>query len=193
MRNTRKKIAILASGAGSNALKLMNHFADNPYGEVVLVGSNRADAGVLELAKENGVDTFYLSRQEFVEGTKVLELLKQAEVDVIVLAGFLLKVPAELIAAYPDRIVNIHPSLLPKFGGKGMYGMNVHKAVMASGDQYSGMTIHLVNEHFDEGQHLFQARVRIDADDTPETLAQKVLELEHRYFAPVVEGLCKLL
>ncbi len=171
----------------------MNHFADNPYGEVVLVGSNRADAGVLELAKENGVDTFYLSRQEFVEGTKVLELLKQAEVDVIVLAGFLLKVPAELIAAYPDRIVNIHPSLLPKFGGKGMYGMNVHKAVMASGDQYSGMTIHLVNEHFDEGQHLFQARVRIDADDTPETLAQKVLELEHRYFAPVVEGLCKLL
>lgn len=171
----------------------MNHFADNPHGEVVLVGSNRADAGVLELAKENGVDTFYLSRQEFVEGTKVLAVLKEAKVDVIVLAGFLLKVPAELIAAYPDRIVNIHPALLPKFGGKGMYGMNVHKAVFAAGEQYSGMTIHLVNEHFDEGQHLFQARVRISADDTPETIAQKVLKLEHQYFAPVVEGLCKLL
>ena len=183
-----KRLAILATGSGSNAEKIMEHFAHSSKGKVVLVAANKTTAGVLAQAQKFNVPTFTFTRPELEEGL-LLEKLREAQVDWVILAGFLLKVPDALIRSFPDRMVNIHPALLPKYGGKGMYGHHVHEAVKAAGDTESGITIHLVNEHYDEGKIIFQAATSLLPDDSAETIAAKVLALEHRYFAEMIESL----
>jgi phosphoribosylglycinamide formyltransferase-1 len=183
-----KKIGILASGNGSNAEEIMKHFKNSRKGKVVLVGSNKIDSFVLERAKKFEVPTFTFNRKQLEEGD-VVKKLKEAEVDFVVLAGFLLKIPLNLIHAYPDGIVNIHPALLPKYGGKGMYGMKVHQGVKDAGDKETGITIHMVNENYDEGKIIFQAAVQVRPEDSPETIAKKVHELEYKYYPNVIESL----
>lgn len=182
------RLAILASGSGSNAEKIMEHFANSSRGKIALVASNKADAGVLARAEKFGVPTFTFTRKEMEAGV-LLAKLQQEQIDWVILAGFLVKVPDDLIRAFPERMVNIHPALLPNYGGKGMYGHHVHEAVKAAGDPISGITIHLVNEHYDEGKIIFQAATAIAPEDSAETIGQKVLALEHQYFAGVIEGL----
>jgi phosphoribosylglycinamide formyltransferase-1 len=183
-----KRLAILASGSGSNAEKIMEYFQDSDKAEIALVASNKADAFVLERAKKFEVPTFTFNRKE-MEAGELLKKFQVEKIDWVILAGFLLKIPLELIRAFPDHMVNIHPALLPKYGGKGMYGSHVHLAVKAAGDTETGITIHLVNEHYDEGKIIFQAATSIKSDDTSETIATKVLELEHRYFPEVIGSL----
>ena len=184
-----KRIAILASGTGSNARKIVEHLQNNDLIEVAIIASNRKSAKVLDMASEYGINSQVVQRSDFYESDSFLSGLKNADIDWIVLAGFLWLVPTNLISAYPNRIVNIHPALLPAYGGKGMYGMNVHKAVKENSDKVSGMTIHLVNENYDEGAIIFQGRTDIESNDTAEDIAAKVLKLEHEYFPMVVEGL----
>jgi len=182
-----KKIAIFASGTGSNAAKIVKHLKGHKTIEVVLIVSNKSTAGVLSMASQNGIPTEILNRQEFNNNEGFLEKLSSFEVDFIVLAGFLWLVPGYLVQAYTKRIVNIHPALLPKYGGKGMYGMNVHKAVKSANESESGPTIHFVNEHYDEGDIIFQVKTEILESDTPDDIAAKVLKLEHQYYPIVVE------
>jgi formyltetrahydrofolate-dependent phosphoribosylglycinamide formyltransferase len=177
-----KRIAIFASGAGSNAEKIITYIKNHPSIKVAVVVCNKPGAGVLDIAAANGIPALLIEKERFFRGDSYLPELKQYGVDFIVLAGFLWKIPLALINAYPNRIINIHPALLPKYGGKGMYGMKVHEAVLLAGEKESGITIHYVNEHFDEGEHIFQASCTIEAHDTPESLAQKVHALEHRHF-----------
>lgn len=184
-----KNIAIFASGTGTNAKKIVAHFAGNEEIRVALIVSNRAQAPVLQMAKEAGIDTFVLDRAAFYGSEAILDILRNYRIDFVVLAGFLWLVPPYLVRAFDRRIVNIHPALLPKYGGKGMYGMHVHRAVKEAGDRESGMTIHYVNEHYDEGNIIFQARCVVEPEDTPEDIAGKVQQLEHRHFAPVIEQL----
>lgn len=184
----KKRIVILASGGGSNAAKILDYFQSNEAVAVVLVGSNKQEAGVAAHAERFAVPMLFFTRTELEEGF-VQELLQNLRADLIVLAGFLLKIPEALVVAFPNKIINIHPALLPKYGGKGMYGMNVHKAVKAAGEMESGMTIHYVNQHYDEGQIIFQAKTALEASDTPEIIAKKVLELEHEHFAKVIESI----
>ena len=181
-------IAIFASGSGTNAEAIMEHFAASTTARVALLLSNRADAFALKRAERFGVPTAVFSREEFrdPEGA-VARLLKEHHIEFIVLAGFLWLVPDYLTARYAGRIVNIHPALLPKFGGKGMYGHHVHEAVLAAGETQSGITIHLVNERYDSGDILFQATVPVSPDDTPDSLADKIHTLEHRHFPTVIE------
>ena len=186
------KIAVLASGSGSNAERLIRHFAGHAHGQVIVVGCDRPDAGVLQRAWELGTPTFLFTSKELREG-RVRKELEQLGVDLIILAGFLRLIPDDLVHAFPGRIVNIHPALLPKFGGKGMYGRHVHEAVLAAGEPESGITVHLVNEHYDEGEHLFQARCPVLPDDTPDSLAVRIHELEHRHYPQVVEKLAEAL
>lgn len=184
----KKRIAIFASGGGSNAKKIAEYFKNHPTIEVALVVSNKADAGVLAIAKSMGIDTYVIpSKKEFTETESLLQELYINQIDFVVLAGFLWLIPEYLVDAYPGRIVNIHPALLPKYGGKGMHGMNVHEAVVAAGEKESGITIHLVDKVYDNGEHLFQAAVPIEPTDTPSVVQQKVLELEHANFAQVIE------
>lgn len=182
------RLAILASGSGSNAEKIMEYFHRSSKAQVALVASNKADAFVLERAKKFGVPTFTFSRKEMDTGV-LLTKLQEEKIDWVILAGFLLKIPDGLIRAFSDHMINIHPALLPKYGGKGMYGAYVHEAVKASGDTETGITIHLVNEHYDEGKIIFQAATPVTPEDTPDTIAQKVHALEHRYFPEVIESL----
>lgn len=184
-----KNIAIFASGTGSNAKRIIEYFRDNEAVGVKLVVSNRPDAPVLAMARENGVETMVIRRQQFYGDQTLLAVLETHAIDFIILAGFLWLMPAYLVEAYQGRMVNIHPALLPRYGGKGMYGMNVHRAVKASGDTVSGITIHYVNEQYDDGDIVFQARCTVDPADSPEDIARKVQQLEHRYFAPVIEKL----
>lgn len=182
------RIAIFASGAGSNAEKIIGYLKNHRSIRVALVVCNKPGAGVLAIAGAHQIPTLLIEKERFFRGNTYLPLLKEHyKIDFIVLAGFLWKVPDALIAAYPRKIINIHPALLPKYGGKGMYGMHVHEAVIAAGEKESGITIHYVNEHFDEGEHIFQASCPIEPGDTPDILAQKVHALEHRYFPEVVE------
>lgn len=183
-----KRLAILASGSGSNAEKIMEHFQNSDKGKVVLVASNKPGAYVLERAKKFQVPTFSFTRKEMEEGI-LLKKLEEEQIDWVILAGFLLKIPDALTRAFPDHMVNIHPALLPKYGGKGMYGAHVHEAVKAAGEKETGITIHLVNENYDEGKIIFQAHTPIDELDTPDSIAAKVHELEHKYFPKVIEGL----
>jgi len=183
-----KRLAILASGSGSNAEKIMAHFQNSEIAEITLVASNKSDAFVLDRAKKFDVPTFTFSRKEMDAGI-LLEKLQQENIDWVILAGFLLKIPVELTRAFPDRMVNIHPALLPKYGGKGMYGSFVHEAVIAAGDTETGITIHLVNENYDEGRIVFQASTPLNDSDTPESIAEKIHALEHKYFPEVIEGL----
>ena len=182
-----QQIAIFASGTGSNARKIIEYFAGHPDISVKLVISNRKTAPVLDMAAGFGIETMVISRTTFYESEDLLHRL--ATIDLVVLAGFLWLIPAYLVKAFPQRIVNIHPALLPRYGGKGMYGMNVHRAVSAAGDPTSGMTIHYVNEEYDEGQIIFQASCPIIPGEAAEEIAQKVLSLEHQHFAPVIEQL----
>ncbi len=182
-------IAIFASGAGSNARKIIEHFEkkDLPI-KVSLIVCNVQGAGVIEIAKEKGIPTLMINKADFAS-TGYVESLHNSEIQFIVLAGFLWKVPEVLVKAYPKAIINIHPALLPKYGGKGMYGSRVHEAVIAAGEKESGITIHWVNEHYDEGAIIYQASYPIDAGETPETLAHKIHALEHAHFAPTIEQL----
>ncbi|MEI6411432.1 MAG: phosphoribosylglycinamide formyltransferase [Bacteroidota bacterium] len=182
-----KRIAILASGTGSNARKIMEHFQDSTEIEVALVVSNKKEAGVLDIAHEFGVETKVINRAIFQDETAFLAILQAHRVNFIVLAGFLWLIPTYLVAAFPNRIVNIHPALLPKYGGKGMHGSHVHEAVKAAGETETGITIHLVNEHYDEGAILFQARCAVAPEDSAADIARNVLALEHRHFPKVVE------
>jgi len=182
-----KNIAIFASGNGSNAQRLSEYFASNNNINISLILTNNPKAGVLERAKNLGVKSVVFTRTDFCKGGKVDELLSEQKIDFIILAGFLLLVPDFLIEKYTKKIVNIHPALLPKYGGKGMYGMNVHHSVINSGDKQSGISIHYVNQKYDEGQIIFQARVDIEDGETAESLAGKIHELEYEHFPKVLE------
>lgn len=180
------RLALLASGSGSNAQRLLDHFRGHAQAEVALVGTDRSKAGVVQRAWDAGVPVYTFSGAQLKSGEVQRELIGQ-RIDLIVLAGFLRLVPAELVQAFPDRILNIHPGLLPRFGGHGMYGIHVHEAVLAAGEKQSGITIHRVNERYDEGEHLFQATCPVLPGDTPATLAARVLALEHEHYPLVVE------
>ncbi|TND10550.1 MAG: phosphoribosylglycinamide formyltransferase 1 [Bacteroidetes bacterium] len=182
-----KNIAVFASGKGTNARRLIDFFQHSDKARVSLVLCNKAEAGVLEIAKAAGVETVILSRDSFYNSDETIRLLQKKNIGLIVLAGFLWLVPGNLVRAFPKRIINIHPALLPKFGGKGMYGAHVHKAVIDAGEKESGITIHYVNEHFDDGEQIAQFRCPVLPGDTPEILAARVQELEHAHFAEAVE------
>ncbi len=183
----KTRIAIFASGAGSNAEKIIQYFEKHASVAVSLVVCNKPGAGVLNIAAVNSIPVLLIEKEAFFRGDAYLPSLKQYQIGFIVLAGFLWKIPAALIAAYPGRIINIHPALLPGYGGKGMYGMKVHEAVIAAGEKKSGITIHYVNEHFDEGEVIFQAACVIAENETPESLAEKIHQLEHTHYPLVVE------
>lgn len=184
-----KRIAIFASGTGSNAEKIIQHFKNHPSVEVALVISNRKNALVLEKAKAHSIKTQIVEKTAFYNTSSTISLLQAHNISLIVLAGFLWLIPDAMIKAFPKKIINIHPSLLPQFGGKGMYGMNVHQAVHESKVAKTGITIHFVNEKYDEGEIIFQKSIQIEESDTPKGIAQKVLRLEHQFFAPTIEGL----
>jgi phosphoribosylglycinamide formyltransferase-1 len=181
------RLAVFASGSGTNAEQIMLRFQQHLQIEVVLVLSNKANAFVLERAKKFGVPSKVFDRQQFRETGEVLGWLTDHRITHIVLAGFMWLMPENIIRAYPNKIINIHPALLPKFGGKGMYGHHVHEAVRAAGEKETGITIHLVNEHYDEGKILFQAVTALDATDTPDTIAHKVHALEYRHYPEQIE------
>ena len=182
-----KKIAILASGSGSNAENIANYFNGSDYAEVSFIIANNPNAYVLERAKRLGIESVVITKTEFMAADTVISMLQERNIDFVVLAGFLLLVPQKLIQAYPGRIVNIHPALLPKHGGKGMYGDNVHKAVVECGDTESGITIHLIDEHYDKGTTFFQATCPVLPTDTYEDVASKVHALEYEHFPHVIE------
>jgi phosphoribosylglycinamide formyltransferase-1 len=182
-----KKIAILASGSGSNAQAIAEYFKKSSLVEIDCILSNNPDAYVLERAKILDIESFTFTRHDFYNTTIILDLLHDRGIDFIVLAGFLWLVPAYLVKMYRGRIVNIHPALLPKYGGKGMFGINVHKSVIDHNELESGITIHYVNEKYDDGDIIFQVKCPIDPADTPDTLAQKVHELEYLHYPRIIE------
>lgn len=186
----QKKIAILASGAGSNAVNLIQRF--NTPGSpihVAVVITNRAKAPVREKAEDLGVECLYFPKEQWNDGQLVVAALRERGVDMVVLAGFLAMIPQSLLDAYPERIVNIHPSLLPRHGGKGMYGIHVHEAVLEAGDILSGITIHYINEHYDQGAIIAQRECPVMPDDTPATLAERVHALEYEHYPQVISDL----
>ena len=180
-------IAIFASGTGTNAKKIIEYFENNTQVKVNLIVSNKATAPVLDIARENGIDTLVIDRHNFYKTQDILNFFNEYSIDFVVLAGFLLLIPSYLTKSFENKIVNIHPALLPKFGGKGMYGMNVHKAVHEAKEKETGITIHYVNENYDEGAIIFQAKCLIDTEDTPETISNKVRILEHEFFPKIIE------
>ncbi len=184
-----KRIAIFASGSGSNAENFIAYFEKKEGAKVVLVLSNKADAGVVDRAQRLGVPCEVFQNAQWREGNPIVETLQKHQIDFIVLAGFLLRVPEALLHAFPNRIVNIHPALLPRHGGKGMYGDRVHQAVIEAGDTETGITIHYINEHYDEGGTIFQATCPVHPGDTPQEVAQRVHQLEYQYYPHVVEQL----
>ena len=184
-----KRIAVFASGTGTNAEAIINHFATDSSGEVALIVSNKVENHVVARARNHGISYHILDKLDFAEGRGLPVVLEKHQINFIVLAGFMWLIPAYLTKAFQGNIVNIHPALLPKYGGKGMYGMHVHRAVLEAGEAESGITIHHVNENYDEGQIIFQATCTVDPADTPELLAQKVHELEHEHYAKVISGL----
>ena len=184
-------IAIFASGSGSNAENIAHYFKGNRDVNVSLIVSNKKDAYVHERAKRLCIESVFFQKSDFETTNKVLDYLTSKQIDFIVLAGFLLKVPENLLKAFPSRIINIHPALLPKFGGKGMYGDAVHKAVVEAGETESGITIHYVNENYDEGAIIFQAKCPVLEGDGYEDVAEKVHTLEYTHFPVVIEQLLK--
>ncbi|ALL08076.1 phosphoribosylglycinamide formyltransferase [Pedobacter sp. PACM 27299] len=187
----KKRIAIFASGSGSNAQKLMEHFKHHPEAEIALVLTNNPDAYVLQRADNFEIPSHIFDRNEFYHTEKIIGLLKNLEIDLIVLAGFLWLIPKNLIQEYPGRIVNIHPAILPKFGGKGMYGDHVHYAVMAAKEPEGGITIHYVDENYDEGEYIYQAKYKIEKDDNLEMIKFKGQQLEHNHYPRIVESIIK--
>lgn len=187
----KKRIAIFASGSGSNAQKIMEHFKRSAEAEVVLILTNNAQAYVLQRADNFEIPSHVFNRNEFYNSDDVIRILKTLQVDLIVLAGFLWLVPQSLLAAFPNKIINLHPALLPKYGGKGMYGDNVHKAILDAGEEESGITIHFVNEQFDEGEIIHQSKFKIEPGDNLEMVKFKGQQLEHLHFPKVIENLLK--
>lgn len=181
------KIAIFASGNGSNAEQISRYFSNNKNVSVDLILTNNPQAGVIERAQNLDIKSLCFDKTDFYNTNTIIDILKKHEIDFIILAGFLWLVPNNLITDYENRIINIHPALLPKYGGKGMYGMNVHKSVIDNGEKQSGITIHFVNNKYDEGHTIFQATVDIFKYDTPDSLAEKIHLLEYEYFPKVIE------
>jgi phosphoribosylglycinamide formyltransferase-1 len=181
------KIAIFASGSGTNAQRITEYFLERNTCTIDLILSNNKDAYVLERARNMGISAITFNRQEFYESSYIIDLLHEHSIEYIILAGFLWMVPDNLLMHYPGRILNIHPALLPKYGGKGMFGMRVHEAIISNREKESGITIHLVNERYDEGRILFQAKCNIEETDTLFSLANKIHILEYRYFPLVIE------
>lgn len=188
----KTRIAVFASGNGSNAEAIIRHFNFSPDapGKVALVVTNRPDAGVVERARRLGVDVATLTRSELNDPAVMLPIMERNGIEIVALAGFLMMIPAFLIERYEGKIVNIHPSLLPKYGGKGMYGRHVHEAVVAARETETGITIHLVSERYDEGAILLQARVALSPTDTPADVAAKVHTLEHHHYPRLLASLC---
>lgn len=184
----KKKIVILASGGGTNAENIIRYFQTKKEVQVVSVLSNNRKAGVFERIQSLGVPALYYNTAAFSQGF-LTEYLEMIQPDLIVLAGFLKKIPEELIAIFPNKIINIHPALLPKYGGKGMYGMHVHQAVKEAGEKESGITIHYVNAQYDEGAIIFQATTSVEETDTPEDIAAKIHSLEQEHFPRVIAAL----
>ncbi len=186
-----KRIAIFASGAGSNAEKIIEYFEKNAEVKVSLIVSNKSNAGVLKIATEHQIPTLLIEKEKFFRGNAYADELKQANIDLIVLAGFLWKIPAKLIHVYPDKIINIHPALLPKYGGKGLYGHFVHEAVIKANEKESGITIHVVDDQYDHGKHVLQITCPVLKEDTPGSLARRIHALEHKHYAKVIEQYLK--
>ena len=182
-----KQIAIFASGSGTNAQRITEYFSDSVEVGINRIYSNKQEAFVLKRADNLGIPTTVFNRFTFYETDNILKQLQYERTDLLVLAGFLWLIPANLLKAFPERIINIHPALLPKYGGKGMYGYKVHEAVIRSGDKESGITIHYVNEFYDEGKIIYQAKCVVDPEETPESLASKIHKLEYRYYPQVIE------
>ena len=188
VRTEKHRLAILASGGGSNTQRFIDYFSEHSKIEISVIISNTYRAYVLKRAEDAGIPTVVVRKSVWEDKEAIRRLFTSYRVDAIVLAGYLLLLPPWFIAMFPDRIFNIHPALLPDFGGKGMYGIHVHRAVIDSGAMHSGITIHLVNEAYDEGKILFQEKLDVLPVDTPESLARRVLELEHRHYPRVVEN-----
>lgn len=188
MKNRFIRLAVFASGKGSNFEALIHYFHGHPFISITLLVCNKAGAGVIDLAKKYNIKWVLREDISKDDGSVLMSELSKLEIDYLVLAGFLKKIPARLVENFPRRIINIHPALLPKFGGKGMYGANVHQAVIEAGEKESGITIHFVDEHYDTGDIIFQASCKIDAAETAESLAGKIHKLEHRHFPATVES-----
>lgn len=186
-KHNKTRIAIFASGSGSNALKLIEYFTGHPTLEIGLMVCNKAGAGALTHAKNHQIPVLIIEKESFINGHHYLPQLLENNIGFIVLAGFLWKIPSALISAFPNKIINLHPALLPKYGGKGMYGQFVHEAVIKNGETESGITIHFVDEHYDHGAIIFQALCPVSAYDTPTTLAMRIQTLEHTHLPKVVE------
>ena len=182
-----KNIAIFASGEGTNAQNIIDYFSRSEKVKIALVLSNKSKANVLNRAKEAEVPTVIIDRKAFYDTDQTIEKLKSAKIDLVVLAGFLWLIPESLVKAFPNKIINIHPALLPKYGGKGMFGMNVHKAVIEAKEKESGITVHFVNEKYDEGKIIAQHICKIGENDTPEMLAQKIHQLEYEFLPKAIE------
>ena len=183
------QMAIFASGAGSNAKKIIQHFVGSPRVKIALIVCNKPEAGVLNIARENNIPILIIEKDRFFKGDSYLNELHQNAINYIVLAGFLWKLPGQLIKAFQKRIINIHPALLPAYGGKGMYGHFVHDAVIANKEKQSGITIHYVDELYDHGETIFQATCEVNETDTPNSLAEKIHQLEHLHYPAVIDGL----
>jgi phosphoribosylglycinamide formyltransferase 1 len=188
-----KKIAVFASGSGSNAEKIFEYFKDHQNAEVSLLLTNKKDAFVIERAKKYNIPVITFDRKMFYDSEEVIEVLKANEISLLVLAGFLWLIPSKLVDEFDKKIINIHPALLPRYGGKGMYGMNVHNAIVEAGETESGITIHFVNHHYDEGNIIFQKTCTILSTDTPEDVAKKVQILEHKFYPLIIEEIVKKL
>ncbi len=183
-----KKILLFASGTGSNVENIIQYFKNNPNIDIVGVFTNNPNAKVLDKAKSHNVPTLIFDRSQLSEDF-VRNKISELQPDLIVLAGFLWKFPEHIIADYPNKIINIHPALLPKYGGKGMYGMKVHQTVLDNNEKETGITIHYVNEHYDEGEFIFQQKVNVEDCKTPEEIVAKIHELEHLHFPQIIEKL----
>jgi len=187
VKNIKHRIAIFASGTGTNAKKIIEHFVPSNKIAVALIVCNKPNAGVIYIAEEFQIPVLLLEKKKFLEGNHYVDELTNAGITFIVLAGFLWKLPSALIKAYQNKIINIHPALLPKYGGKGMYGHYVHEAVIKTSEKESGITIHYVDELYDHGQHIFQTTCPVLPDDSPEKLAKRIQLLEHEYYPKVIE------
>jgi formyltetrahydrofolate-dependent phosphoribosylglycinamide formyltransferase len=185
------RIAIFASGKGSNAKRIIEHFRNSKLAQVVLIASDKPEAGVLDIGRKERIDTIVLEKKKFFQGDHYMPELREYGIDLIVLAGFMRMIPWAMVAVYRNKIVNIHPALLPKYGGKGMYGEHVHIAVLAAGEKESGITIHYVDEVYDNGDVIFQVKCEVKEDDTPQSLAARIHELEHYHYPRVLEVLLK--
>jgi phosphoribosylglycinamide formyltransferase-1 len=190
INKNKTRLVIFASGAGSNAQKIIDYFKEKTTAEIVLIVSNNPKAGVIEIAAKENIPVLIIEKNQFKE-SGYLEKIKKSNPDLIILAGFLWKIPQALIQSFPHKIINIHPALLPAYGGKGMYGNAVHTAVVTAGEKESGITIHFVDEKYDHGETIFQAKCSLSEDENAETLAEKIHHLEHEFYSQTIEGLLR--